>query len=184
MAMFELENHVRKNMISWHKGCSLHSFFTEITPADSKILDPLLITNLNPLTLKGFTANCLSQCTCWRERSTNDGSQRKTEIILYQTLAYLQAMASLLLWICLILVPFILTAMLFQQEFGCLAFRWWYLQQHHKRPCILCIFGGMHQPSLEQKLLFWTHHCRLLPDPNCLLPSELLNRNDRSFCSF
>lgn len=25
---------------------------------------------------------------------------------------------------------------------------------------------------------------RLLPDPNCLLPSELLNRNDRSVCSF
>lgn len=29
------------------------------------------------------------------------------------------------------------------------------------------------------KALFWTHCCRLLPDPNCLLPSELLNRNDR-----
>lgn len=76
------------------RDAAFTDFLNEIALADSKILNPLLVSNLAPSTLKGFIANCLSQCTGVRERPANAEFQRKTEIILYQTLVYLQATAS------------------------------------------------------------------------------------------
>lgn len=73
-----------------------------------KILKPLLVTNLDPSTLKGFLTNCLSQALAWGKGSQMmdfKGKQRSF-YIKHCTLA---GYGVLLLWICLILTAFILT---------------------------------------------------------------------------